>query len=154
MNKKIVVIIILSILILICSIFIFFMVKKDKVSNKDIIMNAKNIEIRFTYSSMIKPVVYEITINNDVATLETSSFDEIIDKRDLSREEVDIIKQALIEGDVISWDGFYKSDPDVLDGASFSLILKIDDRNISAHGDNSWPNNYHKFRDLFYKVVK
>jgi hypothetical protein len=127
--------------------------KEEKISNKDIIMNAKVIELNFTYSPMYIGSIYHIVINGNNATLEITTGDNV-ENRDLNNEEIELIKQSLIEGDVISWDGYYKSDPDVLDGASFSMTLKIDDRTISAHGSNSWPNNYHKFRELFYKVVK
>lgn len=155
MNKKIVVVILL-ILILICSVLIFVMVnndKEEKISNKDIVMNAKEIDFNFIYSPMYIGSTYHIVINGNTATLEITTGNDVV-KRDLNSEEIELFKQSLIEGDVISWDGFNKSDPDVLDGAGFSMTLKIDDKTISAHGSNSWPKNYYKFRDLFYKVVK
>ena len=86
-----------------------------------------------------------------------------------SEEEATIIKidDQVIEGlinilnkyNVKSWNGFKKSDPNVLDGNSFSMsITEKDDSNISASGYMMWPNNYHEVKDelntLFNNIYK
>ncbi len=55
----------------------------------------------------------------------------------------------LEEYEIASWNGFSESDPNVLDGTSFSLYISFRDRekNISAHGYMAFPPNYHAFRD-------
>ena len=49
---------------------------------------------------------------------------------------------------VNKWDGFNKSDKNVLDGNSFSFSYSnTDNKSIEAHGYMKWPNNYREFRD-------
>ncbi len=48
--------------------------------------------------------------------------------------------------DLISWDGFSGSDPNVLDGYSFSFDATLaDGKTISANGSNKFPDGYHGF---------
>ena len=55
---------------------------------------------------------------------------------------------------VEKWDGFCKSDPNVLDGESFSLEIVLADRKkITAHGCNAYPQNYHEFLDCLDEAV-
>ena len=55
---------------------------------------------------------------------------------------------------VLSWNGFSKSDPDVLDGSSFSLDIELSDgKKIYAHGCNAYPKNYHEFMELIDEAV-
>ena len=55
---------------------------------------------------------------------------------------------------VRSWDGFSKSDPDVLDGSSFSLeIVLADGKTMHAHGCNAYPKNYREFEKMLNEAV-
>ena len=66
----------------------------------------------------------------------------------------------LEEYKVSAWDGFSVSNPNVLDGTSFSLSVgfKEKEKNISAHGYMSFPPHYRDFRDaldvLFREAVE
>ncbi len=56
---------------------------------------------------------------------------------------------------VFGWDGFSKSNPNVLDGESFSMeAVLVDGRTLYAHGTNSFPSGYGQFlaglRDYLY----
>lgn len=55
---------------------------------------------------------------------------------------------------VKSWDGFSKSNPNVLDGDSFSLEIELaDGKMMYAHGNNSYPKNYHEFEAMLDEAV-
>ena len=55
---------------------------------------------------------------------------------------------------VEKWDGFCKSDPNALDGESFSLeIVLTDKKKITAHGCNAYPNGYHEFLECLDEAV-
>lgn len=68
------------------------------------------------------------------------------------------LESILKKYDVASWDGFNKSNKNVLDGNSFSLYIKMNSGNsISASGYMKWPNNYKKFKnevDIYFTKLK
>lgn len=44
---------------------------------------------------------------------------------------------------MVNWDGFDKSNSDILDGSGFYLSMTLTDgRTITAHGNNAFPNGY------------
>ena len=48
---------------------------------------------------------------------------------------------------ISSWNGFSKSDHNVLDGNSFSLYLRMkDDNTVEASGYMRWPKNYEEVK--------
>ncbi|MBR1382217.1 MAG: hypothetical protein IJ555_00150 [Ruminococcus sp.] len=65
------------------------------------------------------------------------------------------IKTALAKDcHILSWDGFHGSDPNVLDGTSFSFEMKLaDGKVISAGGTNSFPNGYRELTALFNELL-
>lgn len=57
------------------------------------------------------------------------------------------IEDVLNKYNVAKWNGFNKSDKDVLDGDSFSMSIRYgDDGYISASGYMMWPDNYSNVR--------
>jgi|GEM_PF-1778897 len=61
---------------------------------------------------------------------------------DLYQAVLDLLNECGVSG----WDGFSESDPNVLDGESFSLAVELSpERTITAHGSNAWPDGYHEF---------
>ena len=64
----------------------------------------------------------------------------------ISAEEVLEIENILIKHEVYKWDGFHKSDKNVLDGDGFYFTYKrMDGEGISASGYMKYPNNYSSF---------
>lgn len=69
-------------------------------------------------------------------------------KKELSSKDINSFINILNKYNVLSWDGFNKSDKDVLDGDSFHLYVTYNDyRNISASGYMMYPNNYRDFKN-------
>lgn len=53
------------------------------------------------------------------------------------------------------WDGFAGSNPNVLDGYSFSFNAETaDGKTIHARGSNAYPENYGKLEDYLWEMVK
>ena len=52
------------------------------------------------------------------------------------------------------WDGFNKSNPDVLDGYTFTFEAEtVDGKKMHAYGSNSYPENYRKFEDYLWNII-
>ncbi len=62
---------------------------------------------------------------------------------EIEKEDADKILNVLKKYHVEKWDGFDKTDKDVLDGDSFSFSLTLDNgKSIHASGYMMWPKNY------------
>lgn len=69
-------------------------------------------------------------------------------EKELSSKDINSFINILNKYNVVSWDGFNKSDKDVLDGDSFHMYVTYnDDRNVSASGYMMYPNNYRDFKN-------
>ena len=69
-------------------------------------------------------------------------------KKEINVEEVKKVEEILKKYEVGKWDGFNKSDKNVLDGNSFSLYTRFtNDDTIDAHGYMKYPKNYKEVRE-------
>lgn len=59
---------------------------------------------------------------------------------------LDDIQEIIEKYDVKEWNGFNKRNRDILDGDSFSLLVRYDDHKIKAHGYMKYPANYKLFQ--------
>ncbi len=78
---------------------------------------------------------------------------------DFTDEQVEKLKNILIDNDVGKWNGFDKNNKMVLDGNSFSLFIRfVNGEDISAYGYMMWPSNYGIVRgeldNFFYEIYK
>lgn len=69
------------------------------------------------------------------------------------------IADILNKYEVSKWDGFDKSDKNVLDGNSFSFIVRLKNGgSIHASGYMKWPNNYsqvkNELKEVFDSLIK
>lgn len=56
--------------------------------------------------------------------------------------------------DIYSWDGYDKSDDEVLDGMGFSLYVQFSDGScINAHGNNMFPQKFREFDEAICSLV-
>lgn len=103
----------------------------------------------FTYTkgyAMNSYVTYQInkTNNKYIAKIKPygKSEDEKIEK-EISKEDVTKLEKILNKYNVSSWNGFNKTDKNVLDGDSFSCTIYAEnDVKVSASGYMMWPENY------------
>lgn len=57
--------------------------------------------------------------------------------------------------DVISWDKYEESNPDILDGSGFTLRITYEDGSeVNARGDNSFPKHYQEFEKSVRKILE
>lgn len=80
-------------------------------------------------------------------------------KQALTEEEMTQFAKNLVEANVASWNGFDKSDKDILDGYSFCLEIQYDEgTKLRAHGYMKYPKNYeavHKaLMDFFLGTIE
>ena len=62
--------------------------------------------------------------------------------------------KKLTDLDVISWAGYNGSNPDVLDGSSFSFeAVLTNGKTVYAHGTNAYPKNYRAVRECLDEAV-
>ena len=63
--------------------------------------------------------------------------------RPIKREAVDALTRVIETYDLFQWDGFQRSNPNVLDGEGFRLEIEFTDgSSITATGDNAFPPHY------------
>ena len=78
-------------------------------------------------------------------------------KIEISPKEINKIEKILKENEIGNWNGFQKTDKNVLDGNSFSLSIRFTNNDsISASGYMKYPNNYKKVQaelDKFFMDI-
>lgn len=142
--RKILVLLVIIVIILVVILMILSMFRK-KVSIDDIK------SFHFSYSTgtmMYANVAYDLRCDEkciavikpsgvaDTEALEVSCDDNV-------RNE---IKKLMEKYHVDKWNGFDKSDNNVLDGNSFSLSIEMQNgETITAYGYMKWPLNYREF---------
>ena len=86
-----------------------------------------------TYTATVKP------LNEPQEAAQTFTVDEHF---------VQSLRQLLIDNEAGKWNGFNKSDKNVLDGDNFTMfILMTDGTTLDAHGYMKWPKNYHAVKN-------
>lgn len=81
-----------------------------------------------TYTATVKP------LHEPQEAAQTFTVDESF---------VQTLRQLLIDNEAGKWNGFSKSDKNVLDGDSFTMfILMTDGTTLDAHGYMKYPKNY------------
>lgn len=104
--------------------------------------------------------VFEVKKSDDGVLLTRSYLSMMNDETTLCREVTGdsemlaAIQQLLGECEVLSWDGFSESDPDVLDGGGFDLEMILSDgKTVNAHGSNAYPKHYFDLREYIYNIL-
>lgn len=77
----------------------------------------------------------------------------------LSTEDVNALMEIINRHDLWKWHGFSKTDPNIMDGTSFSLRVSFADGTvIEANGSNRFPSTYSaacaEMDTLFAKYIK
>ena len=155
--KKILIPIVLLILIII-TISIFFIVKNNYKKNIKI-ESIKHMYFSYANSyEMDANVHYEVNYKDGKYIAEIKPYlvaDEDKTTVEISEEEIKEIIKLLNDNKVSKWNGFDKSDINVLDGDGFSFNLKTkDDKEIKASGYMMWPENYGKVRGGLESIFK
>ena len=68
--------------------------------------------------------------------------ESLVDK-EIDKSKLEELKGIINESKVYKWDGFNKSNSNVMDGSGFTLAVHYaNDESISAHGYMRFPSNY------------
>ena len=142
MKKKVLFIILIILLAIVIGVIVMFGIKKPKK-----IETIKYLNFGYSTGTMMNAYVsynieykeneYKVSIKPNMVSDEDKKI-IIMTKKDVKRI-IDILNKYT----VYKWDGFRKSDHNVLDGDSFNLTVRYnDDKSISASGYMMWPKNY------------
>ena len=130
-----------------------------KKQENEIIKTIENGDLKSLYLSYSKGYMMNANIRYDFNfDKETNKYyveikPYLIAEEDKLKIEVDDsfkdkLSDILIKYNVDKWDGFNKSDQNVLDGDGFSFSARFqDDTSVSASGYMMWPDNYRNVRD-------
>ena len=160
MKKEYLIIGIVAFVIALVLIYTFTRKKEEKIVEIDDILHLyvsysngymANSSIRYSLDYDEKEDRYTVSIKPYLVD------DDDVLKKEVTKEFADKLKEILTKYEVAKWDGFNKSDQNVLDGDSFSFSVRMkNDVNISASGYMMWPKNYGKvigeFDTLFMNI--
>lgn len=154
-NKFPALVIILILIIVLITVIIFYLTRKKIVLTKD---NIKYIHFSYSTGNMMHAYVsYDIDLEKDgyVATIKPDRIsDEAKKKVNIDKKTIEKLVNELNKYNITSWNGFKKSDKNVLDGDSFSFSLGTKDgKDIDASGYMKWPKNYQEVRGVFDSMI-
>lgn len=123
------------------------------VKNSNNVVNVSNIsEIKSFYFTYTKGyakdayIIYRIDKRDGKYSAEIKPYgksEEETKKVEISNESVKKLEDILNKYKVYSWNGFHKTNKNVLDGDSFSCSISTGNGDsISASGYMNWPDNY------------
>ena len=97
--------------------------------------------VRFEFSrgGYLPPQSYALTVRSEGCFLSRDGGAE----REIDLSVADEPRRIMEKYGVEAWNGFHETDPDVLDGEGFSLIVQFSDGSeVYASGDNAFPAGY------------
>lgn len=139
--------IVIGILVLVILLFLLFnYLKKRSV----IISGVKYFNYSYTVGYHYEAsVVYKFELNNNeysVIIKDEGKGLEDASQYDVDKDFAKKLENILNKYKINSWDGFQKSNKNVLDGNSFDLYIKFNNKSISASGYMKWPRDYDLFK--------
>lgn len=145
--KKAFIIIGIAIVLIAVMIVLCIVLKHKKVKVSEI----KHLSFSYTQGYMINSnIMYTLDYENNVYVITVKPYGVYEEEKKTiypSTETVREIEEVLAKYNVASWDGFKKSDKNVLDGDSFGCYITFKDgTSVSANGYMSWPKNYSDVR--------
>ena len=153
MKKKIIWIIVILLSIIVIGVIVMFGIRKPKKIN-----SIKSLHFSYssgymanaytTYDIELKDGIYYALIKPYLIP-DTGTFEVEMDK-----SKIDEIIEVLNKYEVSKWDGFDKSNQNVLDGDSFSFSLYMkDDSKVQASGYMMWPKNYSEVKSELDRIL-
>lgn len=153
MKKKILWVLVIISTIIVLGVIIMFIFKKPKKIESITRLhfsysNGYMANAYTTYDIELKDNKYYVVIKPYLIP-EEQTFEVEIDKKTI-KEIINILNKY----EVSEWDGFSKSDKNVLDGDSFSFWVYLEDgTDIHASGYMMWPKNYGEVRSELDRIL-
>lgn len=155
--KKIIVVVLLLLVIVFINVLLFHNSKRNQK-----VLSIKSLNFYYSQWSMANSGVrYELNCKGDCTLLYKAHgvpFDNPIEYK-VDKSTVLELEKLLNKYEVFKWNGFNKTDNNVLDGDSFSFsVVMGNDDIISASGYMKWPIHYWEVKKgldtIFAKVIK
>lgn len=155
---------IMSLIIVIILVAVILLVLKFKDNNKgnitELESDNKLQSISYHYSGTAIGDIYsyyiykendKVKLKVDIMNINSENPDIVV----LNEKILDEIMKLIIKHKVIKMDGYNKSNPNVLDGDSFAVSIKLsNNKEISFSGSNCAPKGFHEFEKDFLKLIK
>ena len=148
----------LPIILIVVVIMVILFINTNK---KIVLKNTTRFRLFYTNGYMMNAdTEYEYVLEDGKYIMSIKPY--LVDRENIISFEVDKsvieeIETILNKYEVYKWNGFSKSDHNVLDGDSFSFNVKMNDVDISASGYMKYPDNYdncHKALLNFLESIK
>jgi hypothetical protein len=147
-KKKILIVSIVILLLLVAGIVTYFIVMN---TDKPNVSSSNNITLfKYSFGDFNGGYYdYEIVQDGDKYTFtgKGSNGVDLDINETIENYVLDDIQEIIQKYHVKKWDGFNKSNDDILDGHSFSLLVGYYDYEIKAYGYMKYPKNYMKFQE-------
>ncbi|MDF2905343.1 MAG: hypothetical protein K0R34_664 [Herbinix sp.] len=143
MKKNVLIVAIVILLLIIGGIFIS--------RNKPEDSNSKNItSFKYSFGSFTGGY-YDYEINQDgnqyIFVVTGGNGVDLDINETIDQSVLEDIQEIIQKYKVKKWNGFNKSDDDISDGHSFSLLVRYDDYEIKAEGYMKYPRKYMDFQN-------
>ena len=160
-NTKSLILLLIVIIFLIVTIFVIYMlIKNNNKNNVKLTGNEKLEKISYNYAGTAIGDIYtyeiykennEVKLKVDIMNINSENPDIVVLNENILDEIMELIKKY----NVNKMNGFHKNNPDVLDGSSFAVSIKLsNDKEISFSGSNISPNGFHGFEKEFLNLIK
>ena len=147
--------IIFIVVVIIVFIVLYILRKNKEVISNDEILKSNDIYVSYRVTNMRDSRIYIFNINENEGKYELRRYDdEVLVSTDMDKNDINVLKDALVSGHVNKWDGFNKSNKHVMDGEMFDFESRINGIKIYATGSNSFPKGYRDFYNKINNIIK
>ena len=150
--------VIIGIIVIVIGICCYLLFGRDKIKVEELeTSNIKSFYLGYDAGFMMNSnTSYKISLENDkyIAIIKpygVSDDEELF--TEVSSKVMEKISDVLKKYKVNKWDGFNKSDNNVMDGNGFNLNVQLlDGTTINASGYMMWPNNYSEVKNEINEI--
>ncbi len=105
----------------------------------------------FSRGGYMRPQSYEILLRGGCYYLQEDEDELRLFDPELAMELQQVITNYHLE----SWNGFYKNNPDILDGEGFGLAMAFaDGTTVNASGENAFPDHYDEATEALEEIFQ
>ena len=146
-KKKVLIVTIVVLLLLVGSVVYL---ASRKIEKPDVINSSNIVSFKYSFGSFFGGY-YDYEIYQDgneyIFTATGSNGVDLDINETVDHSILDDIQEIIRKYNIKKWNGFNKSNDDVLDGHGFSLFVRYDDYEIKAEGYMKYPKNYMDFQE-------
>lgn len=163
MNKKVKIIGIIIIILILLSVILVCVNNKTRYEKRALFMNGMHnteseiTNLKYEFGSYNGGYYkYEISKEDDIWILKATGSNgiKLNVKKEIDINDINNIQNIILKYNVIDWNGFNKSDKNVLDGYGFSLLINYsNEMKITVKGYMKYPKNYSDFEKEIHEYI-